>query len=36
VEYWFFTNVAMKYIPTSPSLMVDTMINTVKQELNPQ
>lgn len=36
VEYWFFTNVAMKYIPTSPSLMVDTMIDTVKQELNPQ
>ena len=36
VEYWFFTNVAMKFIPTSPSLMVDTMINTVKEELNPQ
>lgn len=36
VEYWFFTNIAIKYIPTSPSLMVDTMIDTVKQELNPQ
>lgn len=36
VEYWFFTNVAIKYVPTSPSLMVDTMIETVKKELNPQ
>lgn len=36
VEYWFFTNIAMKFIPTSPSLMVNTMIETVKDELNPQ
>ena len=34
VEFWFFTNVAMKYIPTSPSLMVNTMLNTVKAELS--
>ena len=35
IEFWFFSNVAIKYIPTSPSLMIDTMITALKKELNP-
>ena len=35
VEFWFFTNVAIKYIPTSPSLMINTMLTALKQQLNP-
>jgi hypothetical protein len=30
VEYTFFTKVAIKYIPVSPSTMVDTMIDATK------
>ena len=33
VEFWFFTNIAIKYIPTSPSLMVNTLIDSLKTEL---
>jgi len=36
IEFWFFTNVAIKYIPTSPSLMINTMLTTLKKQLNPQ
>lgn len=32
VEFWFFTNIAIKYIPTSPSLMVNTLINSFKDD----
>ena len=35
VEFWFFTNIAIKYIPTSPSLMVNTLINSLKADLKP-
>lgn len=34
VEYWFFTNIASKFIPTPPSLMVNTFIENVKNLLN--
>jgi hypothetical protein len=33
---WFFNNVAFKYIPTTPSLLVKTMIEMARHELNPQ
>jgi hypothetical protein len=33
-EYIFFTNIAIKYIPTKPSLLVNTMINTLKEQLS--
>ncbi len=36
VELWFFNNVALKYIPTTPSLLVKTMIEMARHELNPQ
>jgi hypothetical protein len=32
-EYIFFTNIAIKYISTKPSLLVNTMINTLKEQL---
>jgi hypothetical protein len=35
VEFWFFTNIAIKYIPTSPSLMVNTLIDSLKADLKP-
>ena len=35
VEFWFFTNIAIKYIPTSPSLMVNTLIDSIKADLKP-
>lgn len=34
VEFVFFTKVAMKYIPTSPSLISQTIINTIKENLD--
>ncbi len=34
VEYLFFTNIASKFIPTQPSLMVNTFINNLKQLFN--
>ena len=33
VEYMFFTKVAIKFIPTPPSLLVNTLIDTIKQQL---
>lgn len=36
IEFWFFSNVAIKYIPTSPSLMINTMFTALKKQLNPQ
>ena len=33
VEYMFFTKVAVKYIPVSPSIMVNTMFSTAKSTL---
>ena len=33
VEYTFFTKVAIKFIPTPPSLLVNTLIDTIKQQL---
>jgi hypothetical protein len=35
VEFWFFTNIAIKYIPTSPSLMVNTLIDSIKTDFKP-
>ena len=32
VEYMFFTRIAIKYIPTTPSLMINTLINTLKNQ----
>ncbi len=31
VEYIFFTNIVLKFIPTPPSLIIDTMIETTKK-----
>lgn len=36
VEYTFFTKIAMKYIPTTPSLMIQSLIKAFKQQLNPK
>lgn len=36
VEYTFFTKIAIKYIPTTPSLMIQSLINAFKQQLNPK
>lgn len=33
VEYWFFTNIAIKWIPTSPSLMIDKMFTSISENL---
>lgn len=33
VEYWFFTNIAIKWIPTSPSLMIDKMFSSITDNL---
>ena len=32
-EFIFFTNIAIKYIPTKPSLLVNTLISTLKKQL---
>lgn len=32
VEYMFFTRIAIKFVPTTPSLMVNTLINTLKTQ----
>jgi hypothetical protein len=34
VEYLFFTHVALKYIPTSPSLIVESILNNTKNYLS--
>jgi hypothetical protein len=34
IEFMFFTKVAIKYIPVSPSTMVDTMISVAKSTLD--
>jgi len=34
VEYLFFVNIAMKYIPAPPSLLIKTIINRVKDKFN--
>ncbi len=34
VEYWFFTNYALKYIPAPPSLLVSSIINDIKDLLS--
>jgi Na+-transporting methylmalonyl-CoA/oxaloacetate decarboxylase gamma subunit len=34
VEYLFFVNVAMKYIPAPPSLVVKTIIATLREKFN--
>lgn len=33
VEYMFFTNIAIKYIPSPPTLLVKTIINRLKEKL---
>jgi len=33
VEYWFFTNIAIKFIPTTPSLMINTLYQSVDTNL---
>ena len=33
VEFWFFTHIAMKYVPTSPSLIVNTLIDSIKNDI---
>lgn len=34
VEYVFFTNIALKYVPTKPSLIVDTALEALKDSVN--
>ena len=34
VEYIFFTKVALHYIPTTPSLLIKTVIETLKKQLS--
>jgi hypothetical protein len=34
VEYMFFTKIAIKYVPTSPSLLTNTLISTIKSQLS--
>lgn len=36
IEYMFFTKVAIKYIPVSPSIMVDTMMEAAKSTLEKE
>ena len=36
VEYMFFTRVASKYIPVMPSLMINTILDTIKAEIKPE
>ena len=33
VEFWFFTNIAIKFIPTTPSLMVNTLYSSINDKL---
>lgn len=33
IEYMFFTRIAIKYVPATPSLLVDTIINTLKNRI---
>jgi hypothetical protein len=35
VEYWFFTNYAIKFIPASPSLLVNSAIQNIQLYLTP-
>lgn len=36
VEYLFFTRVALKFIPSKPSLIVDTFFESLKENLTPK
>ena len=36
VEYTFFTKIAIKYIPTTPSLMIQSLIKAFKDQLSPK
>lgn len=34
IEFFFFTKIAINYIPTTPSLMIGTLIDRMKDQLN--
>ena len=34
IEFWFFTNIAIKWVPTTPSLMVNSLYKSVGSNLS--